>query len=48
MTRTISIVDVAPRDGLQMEPIVLEPAVRAELVHRLADAGVGASRSRAS
>ena len=40
MTRTISIVDVAPRDGLQMEPVVLEPAVRAELVHRLADAGV--------
>ena len=40
MTRTISIVDVAPRDGLQMEPTVLEPGVRAELVHRLADAGV--------
>src|SRR6185295_8924231 len=40
MTRTISIVDVAARDGLQMEPTVLEPGVRAELVHRLADAGV--------
>jgi isopropylmalate/homocitrate/citramalate synthase len=40
MSRRISIVDVAPRDGLQMEPTVLEPVVRAELVHRLAAARV--------
>jgi isopropylmalate/homocitrate/citramalate synthase len=40
MSRRIAIVDVAPRDGLQMEPIALEPAVRAELVHRLAATGV--------
>jgi isopropylmalate/homocitrate/citramalate synthase len=39
MSRRVSIVDVAPRDGLQMEPKVLEPAVRAELVRRLAGAG---------
>lgn len=32
--------DVGPRDGLQNEPDVLAPAVRAELVNRLAGAGV--------
>ena len=32
--------DVGPRDGLQNEPDVLEPAVRAELVNRLAEAGL--------
>jgi isopropylmalate/homocitrate/citramalate synthase len=37
---TISIVDVAPRDGLQIEPRVLPPAVRAELAIRLAAAGL--------
>jgi hydroxymethylglutaryl-CoA lyase/(R)-citramalyl-CoA lyase len=40
MSRRIAIVDVAPRDGLQMEPTVLDPEVRAELVRRLASAGV--------
>lgn len=37
---TVSIVEVAPRDGLQIEPRVLPPAVRAELIARLAAAGV--------
>ena len=32
--------DVGPRDGLQNEPDVLAPAVRAELVNRLAAAGL--------
>src|SRR5919202_3947782 len=34
----VTICDVAPRDGLQNEPETLEPAVRAELVNRLAAA----------
>jgi isopropylmalate/homocitrate/citramalate synthase len=34
------VCDVGPRDGLQNEGRVLEPAVRAELVDRLAAAGV--------
>ena len=34
------ICDVGPRDGLQNEPETLAPAVRAELVERLAAAGV--------
>jgi isopropylmalate/homocitrate/citramalate synthase len=36
----ITICDVGPRDGLQNDPTILEPAVRAELVDRLAAAGV--------
>ena len=36
----VTICDVAPRDGLQNDAKVLEPAVRAELVNRLAGAGV--------
>jgi hydroxymethylglutaryl-CoA lyase/(R)-citramalyl-CoA lyase len=36
----VTICDVAPRDGLQNDPKTLEPAVRAELVDRLAAAGV--------
>jgi isopropylmalate/homocitrate/citramalate synthase len=36
----VTMCDVGPRDGLQNEPLVLEPAVRAELVRRLAAAGV--------
>lgn len=39
MSRPITIVEVGPRDGLQNEKAVLEPAVRAELVHRLEAAG---------
>ena len=39
MTRPIHIVEVGPRDGLQNEKAVLEPAVRAELTRRLEAAG---------
>jgi hydroxymethylglutaryl-CoA lyase len=39
VSRTITIVEVGPRDGLQNEKAVLEPAVRAELVRRLEAAG---------
>lgn len=35
------VCDVGPRDGLQNEPDVLPPEVRAELVNRLAAAGLG-------
>jgi (R)-citramalyl-CoA lyase len=38
--RRVSVVDVGPRDGLQNEPDVLSPEVRAELVGRLAAAGL--------
>jgi isopropylmalate/homocitrate/citramalate synthase len=36
----IALCDVGPRDGLQNEPDVLAPAVRADLVNRLAAAGL--------
>jgi hydroxymethylglutaryl-CoA lyase/(R)-citramalyl-CoA lyase len=36
----VTVCDVGPRDGLQNEPDVLAPAVRAQLVQRLARAGV--------
>jgi hydroxymethylglutaryl-CoA lyase/(R)-citramalyl-CoA lyase len=36
----VTICDVGPRDGLQNEPETLAPALRAELVSRLAAAGV--------
>ena len=39
MSRPITVVEVGPRDGLQNEKAVLEPAVRAELVRRLEAAG---------
>jgi isopropylmalate/homocitrate/citramalate synthase len=38
----VTVCDVGPRDGLQNEQAVLEPAVRAELVNRLAAAGLPA------
>ena len=38
----VTLCDVGPRDGLQNEGAVLEPAVRAELVNRLAAAGLPA------
>jgi hydroxymethylglutaryl-CoA lyase/(R)-citramalyl-CoA lyase len=38
----VTVVDVGPRDGLQNEPDVLAPEVRAELAGRLASAGVPA------
>ena len=37
---TVTICDVGPRDGLQNQPVTLAPGVRAELVDRLAAAGV--------
>src|SRR6188472_2086921 len=36
----VTICDVGPRDGLQNEPETLAPALRAELVNRLAAAGL--------
>ncbi len=36
----VTVCDVGPRDGLQNEPDVLAPATRAELIRRLAAAGV--------
>ena len=36
----VTLCDVGPRDGLQNEPETLAPAVRAELVRRLAAAGL--------
>jgi len=39
VSRPITIVEVGPRDGLQNEAAVLEPAVRAELTRRLEAAG---------
>ena len=36
----VTVCDVGPRDGLQNDPLVLDPAVRAELVDRLAKAGL--------
>ena len=38
----VTVVDVGPRDGLQNEPDVLAPEVRAELVNRLAQTGLPA------
>ena len=38
--RRVTICDVAPRDGLQKQPVTLAPGVRAELVNRLAATGV--------
>ena len=40
MAAAVTICDVGPRDGLQNEAVTLEPAVRAELVNRLAGAGL--------
>ena len=38
--RRVELCDVGPRDGLQNEPEVLAPAVRADLVNRLAGTGL--------
>jgi isopropylmalate/homocitrate/citramalate synthase len=37
---SVTICDVGPRDGLQNQPKTLEPELRAELVNRLAEAGL--------
>jgi hydroxymethylglutaryl-CoA lyase len=39
-SKVIKIVEVAPRDGLQNEKTPLTPAVKAELVDRLARTGL--------
>jgi hydroxymethylglutaryl-CoA lyase/(R)-citramalyl-CoA lyase len=36
----VTVCDVGPRDGLQNDPKILAPDLRAELVNRLADAGL--------
>ena len=36
----VALCDVGPRDGLQNEPEILGPTVRAELVERLASTGL--------
>ncbi|WP_059013253.1 hydroxymethylglutaryl-CoA lyase [Streptomyces specialis] len=36
----VRIHEVGPRDGLQNEPVVVPAAVKAEFIHRLADAGL--------
>jgi isopropylmalate/homocitrate/citramalate synthase len=36
----VTVCDVGPRDGLQNDPKILEPETRAELVNRLAGAGL--------
>jgi hydroxymethylglutaryl-CoA lyase len=38
--RQLRLCDVGPRDGLQNEPELLPPAIRADLVNRLATAGL--------
>jgi hydroxymethylglutaryl-CoA lyase len=38
---SVSIVEVGPRDGLQLEPTFIDTAVKIELVNRIAEAGVG-------
>jgi hydroxymethylglutaryl-CoA lyase len=38
----VRMVEVGPRDGLQNEPRMVSPAVRIELIERLADAGLTA------
>lgn len=40
MTRSIELLEVGPRDGLQMEPGVVPTAVKAELIGRLLAAGL--------
>jgi len=38
--KTVEIIEVGPRDGLQSEPEVLPTATKVELINRLVDAGV--------
>jgi hydroxymethylglutaryl-CoA lyase len=40
MTRSIELLEVGPRDGLQMEPGVVPTAAKAELIERLLRAGL--------
>jgi len=47
LPRKVRIVEVGPRDGLQNEPQSVPTAVKIELVHRLADAGLPAVEATA-
>ena len=47
MTRSVRIVEVGPRDGLQNEPGEVPTAVKVELIERLADAGLPAVEATA-
>jgi len=47
LPRKVRIVDVAPRDGLQNESKSVPTAVKIELIHRLAEAGVPAIEATA-
>jgi hydroxymethylglutaryl-CoA lyase len=40
MSDRVEIVDVAPRDGLQSQPRVVDTAIKLEFIRRLADAGI--------
>lgn len=40
MNRSISIIEVGPRDGLQSEPEVLPVEIKAEFIRRAVDAGI--------
>ncbi len=40
----VRIVEVGPRDGLQNEPRPIAPAIKIELIERLAEVGLGAVR----
>ena len=40
MAELVHIVEVGPRDGLQNEPFLLSPEVRAQFVRHLADSGL--------
>ena len=39
--KTVLLQEVGPRDGLQNEAVILSPEVRADLIERLVDAGLG-------
>lgn len=40
MAEQVEIIDVAPRDGLQSQPTLLDTATKLELIGRLVDAGI--------
>ena len=41
MSRSIEIVEVGPRDGLQNDPVLLDTPVKLEFIERLIGAGMG-------
>jgi hydroxymethylglutaryl-CoA lyase len=47
LAQKVRIVEVGPRDGLQNEPGVVPAAVKVELIHRLAEAGLRAIEATA-